>query len=326
MPPLNLVMMGTGDFAVPTFLALFDTPHRVVGLYTQPERTGPGHHRQSVNRMVQVARERNTPLFQPVNINTPESLEELRGLAADVFVVAAYGQILSAELLTIPRLAAINVHASLLPKYRGASPVAAAILNGETETGVSIIHIVPQLDAGPVLGVVRTPIGVRETTGELEERLAQLGAPLTASVLDQLAAGTASAIPQDPQLVTRARKLNKAMGAIDWTRPAIEIDRHVRGMQPWPNPFTFIHSGTRSPVRVLVLAVCASDAPSDAAPGSVVRADQSRLVIQTGQGAMEIERLQPDGKRAMAAGDFLRGFPLRAGDWLGEEERAEDRR
>ena len=311
-------MMGTGDFAVPTFLALYDTPHRVVGLYTQPERTGRGHHRHADHRIARAAQERGTPLFRPQNINTPEALAELRGLHADLFVVAAYGQILSAELLAIPRLAAINVHASLLPKYRGASPVAAAILNGETESGVCIIEIVPQLDAGPVLGVVRTPIDAGETAGQLEERLAQLAAPLAMGVLDQLAAGTAVKSEQDPQLVTRARKLTKAMGEIDWTRPAVEIDRHVRGMQPWPNPSTFLHCAGRPPARVLILGVRGSDERSTAAPGTVLRADKGGLVVQTGDGALEVERIQPEGKRPMLAQEYLRGSPVRPGDRLGQ--------
>jgi len=188
MTALKLVMMGTGEFALPTFEALYRTPHRVTGLFTQPDRTGHGHHRSPHNPMKQLALEHGTPVFQPEKVNTPEALADLRACAADLLVVAAYGQILSRELLEIPRLGTINVHASLLPKYRGAAPVAYAILNGDSETGVSIIQVLPQLDAGPILAVAGTPIGPQETAGVLEDRLARLAVDLVPGVLDQFAA------------------------------------------------------------------------------------------------------------------------------------------
>src|SRR5258708_12307808 len=172
MTSLRLVMMGTGDFALPTFQSLYDTPHQVVGLLTQPDRTGRGHHRNLQNPMKELALAHETPVFQPEKINTTESLADLRGLEADLFVVAAYGQILSPELLSIPRLGSINVHASLLPKYRGAAPVAFAVLNGDAETGVSIIQVLPALDAGPIFAFARTPIGPEQTSGPLQDPLA----------------------------------------------------------------------------------------------------------------------------------------------------------
>src|SRR5215472_14816572 len=178
MAKLKLVMMGTGEFAVPTFESLYGTPHDVVGLFTQPDRTGSGHHKGLAQPMKELAVSRHTPVFQPANVNVPEALADLRALEPDLLVVAAYGQILSPELLGIPRLGSINVHASLLPKFRGASPVAYAILNGEIETGVSIIQILPRLDAGPILAVARTPIGAHETAGALEERLSRLAVDL----------------------------------------------------------------------------------------------------------------------------------------------------
>ncbi|MCA9016136.1 MAG: methionyl-tRNA formyltransferase, partial [Planctomycetaceae bacterium] len=175
--PLNVVMMGTGTFAIPAFQALIDSEHQVLGLYTQPDRTGRGHHRHK-NPMKELALAQGIPVFQPPKINTPESLEELRQLNADVFLVAAYGQILSQELLDIPRYGSFNLHASLLPKYRGAAPILYAIRNGETKTGVSLFRIERALDSGPVAAMVETPIGPDETTGELQDRLAELAAPL----------------------------------------------------------------------------------------------------------------------------------------------------
>ena len=320
MPALKLVMLGTGEFALPAFQALYETPHQVVGLYTQPERTGRGHHRLPPNPLKQWAIDRNTPVFQPENINTPESLAELRSLNADVFVVAAYGQILSPEFLSIPRLCSINIHASLLSKYRGASPIAYAIWKGEAEAGVSIIQVVPKLDAGPVIAMGATPIGPDETAGSLEVRLSQLAIPLVKQSLDEIAAGTARWTPQDDSQATRARKLTKQQGAIDWNLSPREIDCHIRAMQPWPNAFTFVHKADQSPLRVLVLAVRSSSERSQAAPGTILRADKNGLIVKTGEAdALEIVRLQPDGKRAMPATDFLRGYALQPGDRVGPE-------
>src|SRR5260370_29213589 len=204
MTTLKLVMMGTGEFALPTFETLYKTPHRVAGLVTQPDRTGRGYHRTVPNPMKQLALALTTPVFQPEKVNTPEALADLRAVEADLLVVAAYGQILSPELLAIPRLGAINVHASLLPKYRGAAPVAYAILNGDAETGVSIIQVFPQLDAGPILAVARTPIGPHETAGGLEDRLAKLAVDLLPGVIEQFVSGTLRPLAPPQALVTVA--------------------------------------------------------------------------------------------------------------------------
>ena len=317
---MNLVMMGTGDFAVPTFAALYRTPHRVAGLFTQPDRTGSGHHRTLQHPMKELALAHGTPVFQPQNVNSPEALADLRSLAPDLLVVAAYGQILSPALLQISRLGAINVHASLLPKYRGASPVAYAILNGDAETGVSIIQVLPQLDAGPILAVVRTPVAPQDTAGSLEERLARLAVDALPGVIDQFAAGALHPLPQTEALVTRAPKLKKQMGAIDWSRSAFQVNCQIRAMQPWPNPYTYLHSPGKPPQRLLILEVReVDDAPPAAAPGTLLNPDRERLLAQTGQGAVEIVRLQPEGKRPMAAADFLLGRRLTPDDRFGPE-------
>lgn len=320
MTALRLVMMGTGDFAVPTFQSLYDTPHQVVGLYTQPDRTGRGHHRNLQNPMKELALARKTPVFQPEKINTPESLAELRGLKADLFVVAAYGQILSPELLSIPRLGSINVHASLLPRYRGAAPVAFAILNGDAETGVSIIQVLPQLDAGPIFAVARTPIGPEETAGELEDRLARLAVDLVPGVIEKLSSGTANPIPQVESLATRAPKLNKQMGAIDWTKSASQVDWQVRAMQPWPNPYTFLHSAGKPSQRLLILGVRPLAGSHRAVPpGTPTAVEKDRLVVQAGEGSVEILRIQPEGKRPMTVAEFLRGRVVTSNDVFGPE-------
>jgi methionyl-tRNA formyltransferase len=320
MTALKLVMMGTGEFALPAFEALYGTPHRVTGLFTQPDRQGEGHHRPPQNPLRQLALERETPIFQPAKVNTPEALADLRSCQADLVVVAAYGQILSEELLQIPRLGTINVHASLLPKYRGAAPVAYAILNGDAETGVSIIQVLPQLDAGPILAVARTPIGPRETAGALEERLARLSVDLLSGVIEQFASATLRPLGQTESLVTRAPKLKKQMGAIDWTRSAVHIDRHIRAMQPWPNPFTFLHSPGKKPQRLLIVAARPSEeTPPPGPPGAIVDAGTDRLLVHTGDGVLEVLQIQPEGKRAMSAADFRRGRRISADDRFGPE-------
>ncbi|MFM7160188.1 MAG: methionyl-tRNA formyltransferase [Planctomycetaceae bacterium] len=310
MTPLRLVMMGTGEFALPSFEILYQTGHTVVGLITQPDRIAPGRRREHDNPLKRLALSRETPVLQPASINTSEGVESLIQLRPDVLVVAAYGQILSPEVLRTPRLAAINVHASLLPRHRGASPVAHAIWMGDSVTGVSIIQILPALDAGPVLSTAVTPIGPTETAGELEDRLAHLGAALLPDVLRDLQAGTARGVAQDPTLVTRCPKLRKEQGQIDWTLSPARIDCHVRAMQPWPGPSSHLIDNSLPPQRLIVLAVRGVNDLVDAPIGQVVPDSEGRFLVQAGGGQVELLRVQPPGKKPMSASDFLRGHPL----------------
>ncbi len=312
---LRLVMMGTGKFALPTLRGLYESDHQVVGLYTQPDRTGRGHHRH-VNPMKEAAMEHGTPVLQPIKANADKALAELESLDADLLVVAAYGQILSSKLLQIPKFGAINVHASLLPKYRGAAPIQHAILRGETETGVTIFRIEPKLDAGPILAVESTPIGPKETYGELEQRLADLSVGLVRDVVDRIESGSVEPIIQDAAAVTLAPRLGKESGAVDWSQTAEEIGWHIRAMQPWPNPFTFLEREEGPPLRLILISAQPSDITSDSEAGSVAFADRKQLVIQTGAGTLDITKLQPQGKRAMDTADFLCGHPVSAGTRL----------
>lgn len=317
MPKLRLAMMGTGEFAAPAFEGLYETGHDVVALYTQPPRTGRGHHKHVRNPLSEIAEKHGTPVFHPEKVNTPEALAELRALDLDLLVVAAYGQILSAELLATPRLGAINLHASLLPKYRGAAPINYAILRGETETGVTIFQIEPSLDAGPILGMTAIPIGPEETTGELEPRLAEMAGPLVNRVIEDLATGQAKPELQDDAAATLAPKIKKSLGAIDWTRSAHEVDCHIRAMQPWPKPFTFWLRPEGKPLRLVIRKVRPIDAHSAELPGTVLTDEDERLLVQTGTGVVEIVEIQPEGKRVMPAGDFLRGHAVPVGDRFG---------
>ena len=232
--PPRIVMFGTGDFALPTFEHLIETGHRVAAVVTQPDRPQGRKQELVPSRIKKAALERGIPIEQPEDVNLPASLERIAAYGPDLFVTAAYGQILSGDLLSIPILGGINLHGSVLPAYRGAAPVARAIQNSETETGVTVILMTPRIDAGGMIATARTPIGPHETAGELEERLARLGCPLIVDAVAALAEGRATILPQDKSKVTRAPKLRKEDGLIDWTRPAQSVHDLVRAMQPWP--------------------------------------------------------------------------------------------
>ena len=316
---IRILFLGTGPLALPVFQSLCESnAHQLVGLVTQPDRTGRGHH-QHVNPLKELASSKGLVVLQPDVIKTPESVAALRETQADLFVVAAYGQMLSKSVLEIPRLGTINVHASLLPKYRGATPIHAAILNGDAEAGVTIIEIVQKLDAGPMLGAVSTSIGPDETTGQLEQRLADIAVPLTNRVIDEIASGVATRTPQDEALVTHVRKLSKIDGLVPWSKSAIEVERHVRGMQPWPGSFSHLNQADKPPLRIQVLSVKIVDGVTSAdqhSSGTVIEVTPNDIVVKCGTGSVRLLTVQPDGKKAMPTSDFLRGRKVSVGDTL----------
>jgi len=315
---IRILFLGTGPLALPVFRSLCESPeHQLVGLVTQPDRTGRGHH-QHANPLKELALSKGLIVLQPEIIKTAESVESLRQTRADLFVVAAYGQMLSNAVLAVPPLGTINVHASLLPKYRGATPIHAAILNGDAEAGVTIIEIVQKLDAGPMLGAERTPIGPHETTGQLEQRLASMAVALTHRVIQEIALGTATKVVQDESLVTHVRKLSKSDGLVPWSKNAVDVERHVRGMQPWPGPFSHLHQTGKPPLRLQILEVKLVDgaSKSSVAPGTIVDVTSNDFSVQCGQGAVRVLTIQPDGKRSMAVSEFLRGRQLVVGESL----------
>jgi methionyl-tRNA formyltransferase len=334
---MRLVMMGTGTFAEPTFEALLaELSGDVFGLVTQPERDAGnkrGSTRQTGKGMASIAQQHNVAVAQPESINTPEGLEQLRRMRPDLLVVAAYGQILSKDVLSVPTRGIINVHASLLPKYRGAAPVAYAILNGEAKTGVTIIKVTPGLDSGDMILQEAIDILPDDTTGSLEVRLALLGAKLAVEVIRKYqAGGPIEGMKQDPALVTKAPKIKKEFGLIDWSKPADCIWHHVRAMQPWPTAYTFLHRPGKEPMRVIVnLAMeCPVRWDKDTLPGRLV-ADplgyfSKSLFVVAGfadhgetRSVIEIVELQPAGKKRMTAEEFLRGYPIVEGMRFGPE-------
>jgi methionyl-tRNA formyltransferase len=323
-PAIRIVVLGTGDFALPIFDALCNSGHQVLALVTQPDRPQGRKQELTPSRLKVAAEDRAIPVLQPENVNAPAAIESVRSLEPDILVTAAYGQILSPELLAVPRLRAINLHGSILPAYRGAAPVARAIQDGEAETGVTVIRMTPRIDAGGMIAFARTAIGPDETAGELEDRLAALGAPLVLEVIGRIVEGTAQIIPQDRSKVTKAPKLSKEDGRIDWTLPAQAVHNLVRAMQPWPQgSTTWTPSGdaVRRQVRLIVQRTQVVDRPegsAPAAPGTVLEAGGSRLIVAAGSGAVQLLTVQVPGKKPMPAADFLRGHRVQEGDLMGD--------
>jgi methionyl-tRNA formyltransferase len=313
-------MLGTGDFAVPAFEHLCDTGRQVVALLTQPDRPQGRKQELIPSRIKLAALARGIEVLQPEDVNTPESIEAIRALSPDLLVTAAYGQILSADLLAVPRLGGINLHGSVLPAYRGAAPVARAIERGETETGASVILMTPRIDAGGLIKVATTPIDPDETAGALENRIASLGAPLVVEAIADLEGGTARVVHQDRAKVTKAPKLRKEDGLIDWSRTARQIHDKVRAMQPWPTAYTLLHRASHpdgEPQRIIIHSTRPLEFDSDVPPGEAIEAPGEPLLIAAGTGAIRPVIVQIVGKKPMPLADFLRGYPIVPGDRFG---------
>jgi methionyl-tRNA formyltransferase len=310
---MRIIALGTGPFAVPTLRALAASRHEVLQVVTRP----PRGRKPELPPMEVAARELGLEVWQPETINAEDACAALRGLAPDLLVVCDYGEILKPPALTAARLGGINLHGSLLPKYRGAAPVQWAVLNGDAETGNTVIQMTPGLDAGPILGIDRVAIDPDETAGALEARLSERGAALVLQVVDELETGTTHPQPQDKRAASKAPRLEKEHGLIDWSHSALSIKNRVRALDPWPRAFTSWRRGAGEPFRIILHRVQATDAPSDAAPGTIVEAGQ-HLLVATGKGALELLAVQPAGKRVMTVGEFLRGYQLAAGTKLGE--------
>ncbi len=307
----RIVFMGTPDFAVPTLRVLTEA-HDVVGVVTQPDRpAGRGRelHQSAVKRE---AVERHLPVFQPRSLRTPEALAQLAQWRPELIVVAAFGQILTEEVLDLPPYGCLNVHASLLPRWRGAAPVAAAIMAGDEVTGVTIMKMDVGLDTGPIVAQRREPIRADDTRATLMERLSFLGAELLAETLPAYVAGGLVPQHQDDEEATIAERLRKEDGRLDWSRPAVALDRKIRALTPWPGAYTF-WEGRRLKI---IAASPLPDWQSDEKPGAVVEVGDGAAVV-TGEGALRLEEVQLAGKRAMGMGPFLQGQQDFVGSRLG---------
>jgi methionyl-tRNA formyltransferase len=268
--------------------------------------------------MCGVAQEQGVAILDPENINTEESRDRIATLQPDLLVVADYGQILRPETLAVARLGGINLHGSLLPKYRGAAPINWALYHGEKETGVTVIQMSPCIDAGGCLAQARLAIDPDETAVELEARLAALGAPLVVQCIDQLEAGTIHPAPQDPALASKAPRLKKSDGAVNWSRSARRIKNQVRAMDPWPKTYTYWLRAGHEPLRLILGRVAALEGDTHPLPGTVVHAHIGDLVVSSGGGLLRIESLQPAGKRMLPVEEFLRGYPVQPGERFGD--------
>ncbi len=310
---LRVVYMGTPDFAVPALAALIDSHHRVVGVFTQPDRKSGRGKKLRRPPVKVVAEQAGVPVYQPKRVKqNDEALETLRGWQPDVVVVAAYGQILPERILDVPRLGCVNIHASLLPKYRGAAPINWAIVEGEETTGVTIMQMDVGLDTGPMLETHEVAIPADMTAQELHDELAELGGRVIVGALDRLAAGELEPTPQDDAQSSYASMLSKEDGRIDWTKTNVQIANHVRGFNPWPGAFAFHeHDGEQTRVKFHR----ARPVEGAGEPGEVLEADPSsgRLVIAAGQGAIECVESQAPGRKAMNARDFLNGYDIEPG-------------
>ncbi len=321
---MRIVMFGTGPFAVPTFEALLASDHDVCALYTRPIADSGNRRKSAANPTRDVAEAKGLVIHEPIDANAADSIAVLQELQADLFVVCDYGQILSRECLGSAKKGGINLHGSLLPKYRGAAPINWCLYNGDQVTGITIIHMTAKLDGGPCLATRELPVTDQDTSESIEPKLAQLG---VAAVVDSIGllgkwdGEAAIGESQDQALATKAPRLKKSDGLLDWQRPAVQLFNQIRAFQPWPGSFTNWHAPKKKqPMRLIVHRAIVVDRDSLEAPpaavdaGQVAFCDKEKLLVQTGDGLLSIEAVQPAGKKNMPIADFLRGNPPAVGD------------
>lgn len=306
---MRILYLGTPQFAVPTLAALLRSSHTVVGVVTQPDRArGRGQH-VTFAPVKALAVEHALPVLQPDRLKTPEFLAAISELGADIGVVAAYGKLLPQSVLDAPARGMVNVHASLLPRWRGAAPIHRAIQAGDTVSGVTIMRVVLALDAGPMLSRVEVPISESITSDVLEQQLADAGATLLVQTLDAIERGQIAVTPQDETLVTYAARLDRRDSQIDWTQSAVRIHNQIRAMHPWP-----LTSVVWRGKRLIIRASTAADASSTAVPGSIVAVNPDSLAVATGAGTVLITAVQLEGKRPQTAREFINGMHPTTGD------------
>lgn len=326
---MKVVFMGTPDFSVAALEAVIKAGHQVTAVVTQPDKPKGRGKEMQITPVKACALKYEIPVFQPVKIKMPEEVERLRTYEADVFVVAAFGQILSEEILTMPKFGCINIHASLLPKYRGAGPIQWAILNGEKETGVTIMQMDKGIDTGDMLLVRKVPIADKETGDSLHDKLSQVGAELIVEALSKIEAGEVTPVKQNDADSCYAKMLQKSMGKIEWTKPAEEIERLVRGLNSWPSAYTSFHGKTlkiwesdvceknATELRAQREAAAGETAVEEVLPGTVAAVEKGAVYVQTGEGLLKVTEVQLEGKKRMPVKDFLLGYPVKPGEIWG---------
>lgn len=313
---MKIVYLGSGDIGLPTLRALLQGPHEVAAVVTQPDRAVGRHLALTPGPIKTLALEAGVPVLQPERLRRSEAVDALRALEADVFVVFAYGQILPPAVLDAPRLACLNLHASLLPKYRGAAPIHAAVLAGERESGLTVMYMDVGLDTGDILREYRVRLRHRETAGSLHDRLADLAPAALSDALDALDAQKAPRQPQNASLATHAPKLERGSGRIDWTRDHAALDRFIRGMHPWPGAWTLLPTTPR-PLTLKIHSALPVRRLSGVAGEVVGQSARGIFVAAGGGGGLLLREVQLEGKRRLAAAEFARGYALPAGLRLG---------
>lgn len=307
--------MGTPDFAVPVLQSLINSRHEVVAVVTQPDRPKGRGKNMQFSPVKECALAHNIPVMQPVNVSVPEVIDELRAYEPELIVVVAFGQFVTKKIREMPKYGCINVHASLLPKYRGAGPIQWAVINGEKESGVTTMYMCREIDKGDMLLKDTVTLDPKETGDSLHDKLSMMGGPLLLKTIDQLEDGSAVRIPQCEEESTYAPKLEKTMGNIDWTMDADRIERLVRGLNSWPGTFTKIHGKT---VKIwdcdVVCQETLTESQSAATPGTVIVSEKDQLIVKAGNGALSLRMLQPEGKKNMTVDAYLRGYPIAQGE------------
>lgn len=293
--------MGTPEFAVPCLARLIADGYEIAGVFTQPDKPKGRGHKLAPPPVKELALQHNLPVYQPEKLRDGQALEIFRSLKPDLAVVVAYGRILPKELLEVPALGCVNVHGSLLPKYRGAAPIQWSVLNGDAVGGITTMYMAEGLDSGDMILQEETPIGENETAGELYERLSQIGASLLSETVKQILSGNAPRIPQEESQATLAPMLEKPMGQLDFSKPAFAVHKWICGMNPWPAAFTSLDGMTVKVYRSRI-------AQGEGEPGTVLPG--KGLTVACGQGAVELLEIQAQGGKRMAAADYLRGHPL----------------
>ena len=313
---MRVVFMGTPDFAVGTLKALLQSRHQVVAVVTQPDKPKGRGKAMQFTPVKEVAVSAEIPVLQPKRVREPEVVEEIRQFHPDVIVVVAFGQLIPKAILDMPQYGCVNVHASLLPKYRGAAPIQWAVIDGEEKSGVTTMQMDEGLDTGDMLLTEEVVLDSQETGGSLFDKLSEVGAGLLLKTLDELEAGNIHPQKQPSESTTAyAAMLTKKMGEIDWTKSAVQIERLVRGLNPWPSAYTHLGQKTLKIWRAVVYPL--SEQKKE--PGTVILMDKKHFGVQTGDGMLEILELQLEGKKRMDADAFLRGYQLENGTKLGEE-------
>lgn len=315
---MRAVFMGTPEIAAKVLKSVLDSKHEVIAVVTQTDKPKGRGHEMAYPPVKEVALAAGIPVLQPQRARDEMFIEELRKLNPDIILVAAYGKLLPKAILDMPRFGCINVHASLLPKYRGASPIQWAVLNGDEKSGVTIMHMAEAMDTGDIIMAEEVMLASDETAGSLHDKLAEMGGPLLITAMDALETGRAPRIRQKEEEATYVKMLDKTMGNLDFTKPAMELERFIRGLNPWPTAYTKLNGKMLKLWKAeVVLADVLSKEEKEFIPGTILSVAKDYFDILTGEGILRIKELQLEGKRKMTAEEFLRGFKPEAGTVLG---------